>query len=260
MQQRSPIDLELCASLLTYAARLAPSQAPEQLIIGPIWQYWHSGRDNAPEICRTCLHSVGRFAADRPITVLDDRSLHQNVHLPSRILARREQMSITHFSDILRSYLLAEHGGTWIDATVLLSGSIDHITRHLPFFAFTRPNDPLMLSSWFMHSVRGHPLMCALRDMLTDYWQENELLQHYNLLHFLFEWRSPCILGCDGIGRGRLFYYRANTGWRVRHKQRCAPVFRSAFSMRSAAKHQFTSCRGSSATRRWRKRRNYALG
>jgi len=187
MQQRSRIDLELRASLLTYAAKLAPSQAPGQLVIGPIWQYWHSGRDNAPEICRTCLDSVCHFAADRPITILDDSSLHQYVHLPSHILARRGQMSITHFSDILRSHLLAEHGGTWIDATVFLSGSIEHITSNLPFFALTRPNDPLMLSSWFMHSVRGHPLMCALRDMLTDYWQENELLLHYNLLHFLFE-------------------------------------------------------------------------
>lgn len=29
--------------------------------------------------------------------------------------------------------------------------------------------------------------MCAMRDMLAEYWQENEVLVHYNLFHFLFE-------------------------------------------------------------------------
>lgn len=122
MQQRSPIDLEVRASLLTYATRLTPGQAPLRRGVGPIWQYWHSGQHTAPDICQTCFNSVNHFAAGRTIIVLDDKCLQQHIRLPSHILARREQMSITHFSDILRSYLLAEHGGTWIDATVLLTG------------------------------------------------------------------------------------------------------------------------------------------
>jgi hypothetical protein len=187
MQRRSPIELEGRTSLLDYAMRLTPSPEPPTREFGPIWQYWHSGKANAPEICQLCFDSVSNFAAGRAIIILDDTSLQQYIRLPPHIWLRREQMLNAHFSDIIRSYLLAEHGGTWIDATVLLTGAIDHITSDLSFFAFTRPNDPLMLSNWFIHAAAAHPLICALRDMLTDYWLVNERIQYYQLFHFLFE-------------------------------------------------------------------------
>jgi hypothetical protein len=187
MQQRSPIDLADRVSFLDYAIRLTPSPEPPRREFGPVWQYWHSGQENAPEICQICFDSISSLAPARTVVVLDDTSLHRYVRLPSHILSRRGQMLISHFSDIVRTYLLAEHGGTWIDATVLLTGPIDDITSGLPFFAFTRPNDPLMLSNWFIHAAAGHPLICAMRDMLTEYWRENETVRHYHLFHLLFE-------------------------------------------------------------------------
>jgi hypothetical protein len=187
MQQRSPFNLEVRTSLLEYAARLKPSPEPHRRKSGPIWQYWHSGRDNAPDICQTCFDSVKLYAADREITILDDNSIDRYIRLPSHILAKREQITPIHFADIVLSYLLAEHGGTWIDTTVFLTGSIDHITSKVSFFAFTRPNDPMVLSSWFIHSAAGHPLICAMRDMLTDYWSANEVVPDYHYFHFLFE-------------------------------------------------------------------------
>ena len=106
---------------------------------------------------------------------------------PPYLLAKRDQISPVHFADIVLSYLLAEHGGTWMDTTVFFTGSIDHITSDLPFFAFIRPGDPMVLSSWFIHSAAGYPLMCAMRDILTDYWKTNEVVPNYHYFHFLFE-------------------------------------------------------------------------
>src|SRR5438132_1280872 len=51
MAERSPQKLDVRAPLLVYAARLKPSQEPLGCKFGPIWQYWHSGRNNAPDIC-----------------------------------------------------------------------------------------------------------------------------------------------------------------------------------------------------------------
>jgi hypothetical protein len=187
MQERSPLKIDVRSALLPYAARLEPSRGPPQREFGPIWQYWHSGRDNAPDICQICLDSVKLHAGDREIITLDEHSTDQYIRLPPHLLTKREQISPVHFADIIRAHLLAEYGGTWIDTTVFLTGSIDHITCELPFFAFTRPNDPLMLSNWFIHSAAGHPLMCAMRDMLTDYWKTNEVVPDYHFFHFLFE-------------------------------------------------------------------------
>jgi len=36
-------------------------------------------------------------------------------------------------------------------------------------------------------TAAGHPLMCAMRDMLTDYWKTNEAVPNYHYFHFLFE-------------------------------------------------------------------------
>src|SRR6516162_3830447 len=101
MQQRSPFNLEVCTSLLEYAARLKPSPEPHRRKSGPIWQYWHSGRDNAPDICQTCFDSVKLYAADREITILDDNSIDRYIRLPSHILAKREQITPIHFADIV---------------------------------------------------------------------------------------------------------------------------------------------------------------
>jgi hypothetical protein len=187
LRERSPIDLDARAWFLDYAFRAKPNPQPLRREFGPIWQYWHSGRAELPEICRLCFDSVSRAVAPRNVVILDDTSLCRYIRLPPHLLSRREQMSTAHFSDVVRTYLLATHGGTWIDASVLLTGPIDHITSDLPFFAFTRPNDPLMLSNWFLHAAAGHPLICAMRDLLTEYWRENESVRHYHVFHLLFE-------------------------------------------------------------------------
>jgi 2-polyprenyl-3-methyl-5-hydroxy-6-metoxy-1,4-benzoquinol methylase len=96
-------------------------------------------------------------------------------------------MTATHFSDILRLHLLAEHGGTWIDATVMLSSPRPKVLEGLPFFAFTRPEDPFLLSSWYLQCQPGDQLMGAWRNLLVDYWTEHDDLTDYFVLHHLFE-------------------------------------------------------------------------
>jgi hypothetical protein len=187
MAERSPLNLDVRSALLVYAAKLKPSWEPPKPKFGPIWQYWHSGLQNAPDICQTCYASIKLHAHGREIIFLDDNSIDRYIRLPPHVVAKREKITPVHFADIVLAYLLVEHGGTWMDTTVFLTGSIDHITADVPFFAFSRPNDPQVLSSWFMHSAAGHPLMFAMRDMLTDYWKDNETVADYNYFHYLFE-------------------------------------------------------------------------
>ncbi len=187
MATRSLSDIEIRSSFLPDARYLQKYRTPECQHFGPVWQYWHSGVTECPPIIRECMASVKRHTTGREVIILSDNTFHDHVTLPAHILAKRQQMGTTHFSDILRSYLLAQHGGTWIDASVMLTGAIDEVTSSIPFFVFKRPNDPYMLSSWFIHSIAGHPLVCAMRDVLTAYWVMQDELRAYFTFHFFFE-------------------------------------------------------------------------
>jgi hypothetical protein len=124
------------------------------------------------------------------VHIVDDSNLSDYIALPSFVIAKRPGFSATHFSDLLRTALLSEHGGTWIDATVYLTAPVDGILSQMRpsgFFAFTRPNDPFLLSSWFLATEARNPLMALWRDLLYTYWSEHDALVHYFLLHFLFE-------------------------------------------------------------------------
>jgi hypothetical protein len=187
MAIRSVLDLKIRASFLPNARYVKHYRTPDSQRVGPIWQYWNSGADSRPPIIRECMASVRRHTADREIILLSDHTLRDYITLPNHILAKREQMGATAFSDWLRVSLLADHGGTWIDASVLLTGSIDKFTSTSAFFVFTRRNDPWMISSWFIHSVAGHPLACVMRDLMTEYWLIEDEVRAYFMFHFLFE-------------------------------------------------------------------------
>jgi hypothetical protein len=156
-------------------------------VVGPIWQFWASGADNVPPVVARAMESVQRHADGRPVVVLDASSYRDYVTLPPHLDRLGEQVGWTHFSDVLRVYLLREHGGTWMDATLRLSAPMPADLVNGPLFAFGRPEDPFVLSSWLLHAAPGHPLVRALAAMLDAYWRENDELVDYFLSHFLVE-------------------------------------------------------------------------
>jgi hypothetical protein len=157
--------------------------------VGPIWQYWAQGEDAAPDLVRACLRSVRRYAGRRDVVFLDEASRSQYATIPDYIVKKRDtnKMTLTHFSNILRLELLSRYGGTWMDATVLLTAPIPDFVEHAPFFVFQRAHDPIVLSTWFMHAVSSHPLVESTKSALLNYWVSNDALADYNMFHHLFE-------------------------------------------------------------------------
>ena len=187
MRNRHPASLDVRVALLKYCADKSFNQDFHGSVTrGPIWQYWAQGRSDAPPLVKECFRSVERHCTDRQIIVIDDQSIEQYVEIPA-CMEKVRRSNKTHFSDYLRVALLLKYGGTWIDATVFLSGAPDHALVEAPFFAFTRPADPFLLSSWFIHASAGHPVISALKTCLERYWTDREDLIDYFLLHFLFE-------------------------------------------------------------------------
>lgn len=159
----------------------------------PIWQLWLQGEDNAPDIIKNCLRSVKKYNPERQVILLTNENIHNYISLPSFIIDKYNKgiISNTHYSDIIRVILLHKYGGTWIDATVMLTDKIPVQILESEFFCFSSPKDSLyykqhLISSWFIHSRPNHVFMDIIKNSLFSYWKnENELLDYF-LLHILF--------------------------------------------------------------------------
>ena len=188
----------------SYVLDHIPQQKVSHKYKNCIWQCWLQGLDNRPKIVEVCIESVKKYANNRQVIILTKDSISDYIDLPDFIWEKYNKGIITntHFSDIIRAYLLAQYGGTWIDATVLLTAPIPKVIENSDFFVFkdqywmNYPQIPSFqflhylpsqecLSSWFMHS-QPNLLMSACLGMLFEYWKNEKKLIDYFLFHKMF--------------------------------------------------------------------------
>lgn len=177
-----------------------------------IWQYWAQGYGNVPAVVRRCLDSVDHFASDYTIIRLSDSNLSDYLDVPEFIQTKRAQMTVAHFSDLLRLMLLKTYGGIWMDATILLTGPIPEEYARQDFFVFRRdPAEPHfrywrnvyayyfgwakgfrvnMLNS-FIVANKGEPTVSDMCDLLVHWWLEHNSIPDYFFFQILFD-----VYGC----------------------------------------------------------------
>lgn len=163
----------------------------------PIWQLWLQGKQQAPRLVSKCMNSVEKFGGGREIFILTEHDLANYTDIPGVVWDKYHQglMENAHFSDIVRSFLLEKHGGTWIDATVLLTAPIPEEFLRQDFFAFAYENikDPYKVKyytfgSWFLHAKPNHLLFRKMNKVLLDYWQNENSTVHYFTFHMIATW------------------------------------------------------------------------
>lgn len=99
---------------------------------GFIWVCWLQGEDNMPEVCKICLNALRQHAGSHEVVVLTLENYTYYCTIPYYIVDayKKGKIEHAHFADIMRTCLLYEKGGCWIDATLLS-------TRILPDTFFT---------------------------------------------------------------------------------------------------------------------------
>ncbi|AZO49428.1 MAG: hypothetical protein EOS58_10455 [Mesorhizobium sp.] len=158
--------------------------------LGPIWQYWAQGADAAPPVVRACLRSVARHRGERELIVLDDRTVEDHTDLPGHVWDKRRRglMSSQHFSNFVRLDLLARHGGTWLDATILLRQPVPPEIEGEDFYILRETGrHPRLVETWFIHARKGHPLVETVLCGLADYWKAHDGLHDYFMFPYHFE-------------------------------------------------------------------------
>lgn len=171
-----------------------PQPLKKDYINNTIWIYWNSGEENAPELVQKCIKQARAMCpTGYQVKVLTFGELKDYVELPDFLYQKRERKFIgeAHFSDILRTTLLLQYGGFWMDATCYLSAPIPAYLLETPFFMFSgsllydQEISPVKGSSWFIKSLQANELLLRARDLLLQYWESNDRLIHYFAYHLL---------------------------------------------------------------------------
>lgn len=151
-----------------------------------IWQYWEQGLENAPDIVKACLDSVTKYNPDIERIIISPQNVREYVHIPEYIYKLKEKgiIKLAHFSDILRTYLLLEHGGCWIDATVLMTAPLPEYIKNADLFVFKADEksdlDGLNMASYFISArVGNNKILWDVKEVLKRYWMENNFLVNY---------------------------------------------------------------------------------
>lgn len=162
-----------------------------------VWICWLQGIEQAPEIVKLCVKSVFEFFTDKEVVVVTKDNITDYIDIPDYILIKwlDGRITNTHFSDILRAELLTKHGGIWIDATVFISHKdllFEKIVDDSDLFFFQKlkpgaDGNAITMSSWFISSKKGNPILMRTRDLLREYWKKNDKLLDYFLFHFFLQ-------------------------------------------------------------------------
>ena len=155
-----------------------------------IWLCWLQGMEQAPDIVKQCVASVKHYMPEYRLQVLTAENIAQFVELPEHIWAKYKNGTITftHFSDILRTALLVQHGGIWLDATVLLTGTLPTKWTEADLFFLQKSvlnATPHAGSSWMLAARKGNPVLQRVLELLGEYWRKENKLRDYYLFHLL---------------------------------------------------------------------------
>ena len=92
-----------------------------------IWIMWWQGVTDLPAIPQKCIEAIRRQAPEFEVRIVSEDNHSKYIDLSDVIGYRsektfgKERISMQYLSDIVRSRLLAKHGGFWIDATMLVT-------------------------------------------------------------------------------------------------------------------------------------------
>lgn len=149
-----------------------------------IWQYWESKDGSIPPLVQACLNSVDKFKGNRKRIILTYDKLKDYIDLPQKIYELKEngKMNLAHFVDIVRTALLIQYGGVWIDSTVLLTEELpDFVESDLFFFQNDEKVDldGLCGTNYFIAAKPDNKILKQTLASMLAYWNENRFLVNY---------------------------------------------------------------------------------
>lgn len=159
-----------------------------------IWFCWLQGLENAPVLVHVVLESIKKSLSDYTIKIITAENFGAYTDIPDFIIKKWKIgiISNTHFSDILRTNILINNGGTWIDSTALITSKIpeDIEKSSIFFFRTFKPGDAghaINSSNWFISSCKSNPILLTIQNYLYNFWKKNNHINDYFFYHMFTE-------------------------------------------------------------------------
>ena len=157
-----------------------------------IWVMWWQGEDNAPELVKMCIESMRRNSNGAEVVVIDKNNFQRYADIPSYIIEKHEKgyISFAQLSDIMRIYLISKHGGLWLDSTIYVSSPIPQGIFEKPFYSLhtSLKKTPFVQNDrvhcFVMGGTTGSKLISFVRELLSSYWKEHDVIIDYYLLDY----------------------------------------------------------------------------
>ncbi len=158
----------------------------------PIWVCWYQGEANMPPIVKACYASIKKHAAEHSVYLITLENISDFVTIPDFIIekVKRKQISLTHYSDIIRNKLLSVHGGIWLDATIYLTDTLKG--WNLPFYSLKqdKQTDLFFVSQYrwagyCMGGVKGNIINSFVSDFFEEYHKRHSGLIDYFLIDYI---------------------------------------------------------------------------
>jgi len=154
-----------------------------------IWVCWFQGLENAPLLVQRCVTSIQEYNPCKEVIILTEENISKYVTIPDYIQHKYQQgmMTRTHYSDIVRLFLLNQYGGIWMDSTILMTGIMPEYIENSSFFVFHSAIDHghVCCATGFMASCANHPIVEDTLNMLLEYWKKENKLVSYSVIHLL---------------------------------------------------------------------------
>lgn len=92
-----------------------------------IWTYW-DGSD-LPDSVQKCMQTWRKYNPDYEINLISRQNL--STYLPGvDVLGMKMADTPMRTADLVRVHVLAEHGGVWCDATIMMTGSVNFVNEY----------------------------------------------------------------------------------------------------------------------------------
>lgn len=159
-----------------------------------IWFCWLQGWKNMPNTVRECHRSIEKNNPDVILNFIDFYNVKDYISLPGHIIDsfKKGFIGSAHLTDIIRTFLLAEHGGMWIDATIYNTDKIPDSLFEMPFFSINRINDGFYVSEnkWsnFLLSSNGDCYLFPLvKQLFIAYTLKYDRFVDYFLMDYFIK-------------------------------------------------------------------------
>lgn len=158
---------------------------------GNVWIFWWQGlNEDTPIVVKKCIDSIIANAGDTKVIIIDQDNYSKYVSIPDYIMSKldRKQITLTHFSDILRMALLSEYGGIWMDATLFMVEKFPRDMENYTIYSIkhNKFSDYHVCkgkwSGFFLACGENNSALKLFRDFFYEYWKNEDSLITYFLI------------------------------------------------------------------------------